>query len=319
MVSKNVVDVISYGLLLVLCRLNWHRVFDVWEKHGFHVTSNHFHMPIPDTRLLGDKLWKSKSELVGIKMNVTKQLELLTQVFPVYQKEYEFPRTETDTPNEYYVENGAFGSFDAEVLHCMIRHYQPKKIVEVGSGFSTLVSANASKLNKEDGVKTELFAVEPYPNVTLKKGFPGLTELIQKPVEQVDLDYFSQLGENDILFIDSSHVVKIGSDVNYLYLEVLPRLKKGVIVHVHDIFFPSEYPKGWVLSNHVFWSEQYLLQAFLTFNYAFEVLWASYYMHQKYPNELKSAFPCYDSKKVTDNIHDFMFSPPASFWFKKTV
>jgi hypothetical protein len=115
------------------------------------------------------------------------------------------------------------------------------------------------------------------------------------------------LEENDILFIDSSHVLKIGSDVQYEYLEILPRLNKGVIVHIHDIFLPAEYRKEWVLKDHIFWTEQYLLQAFLAFNDNFEILWAGSYMHLKHPDKLEVAFNSYRRNERW----------PGSFWIKK--
>jgi Methyltransferase domain len=110
-------------------------------------------------------------------------------------------------------------------------------------------------------------------------------------VEDIDLEFFSQLHSGDILFIDSSHTVRIGGDVNYLFLEVLPRLKPGVIVHVHDIFFPFDYRRDWVTDEFRFWSEQYLLQAFLTFNSTFEVLMANNYLSHYYEDAVKTAFP----------------------------
>ncbi len=163
------------------------------------------------------------------------------------------------------------------------------------------------KNKEEDGIDCELIAIEPYPNKILQKGFPGLSKLIKKEVQDVGLDEFYKLNENDILFIDSSHVLKIGSDVQYEYLEILPRLNKGVIVHVHDIFLPAEYPKEWVLKNYRFWTEQYLLQAFLTFNNTFEVLWVGSYMHFKYPDLLKKSFNSYNPKTVC----------PGSFWMQR--
>src|SRR5205814_10103081 len=123
-----------------------------------------------------------------------------------------------------------------------------------------------------------LICVEPFPSDFLSKGFPGLKSLVIKEVQQIDLDFFSQLQSGDVLFIDSSHTVKIGGDVNYLFLEVLPRLKLGVIVHVHDILFPLDYRRDWVKEQFRFWNEQYLLQAFLCFNSAFEVLLSTSYL-----------------------------------------
>jgi len=113
-------------------------------------------------------------------------------------------------------------------------------------------------------------------------------------------------GINDILFIDSSHVLKIGSDVQYEYLEILPRLAPGVLVHLHDIFLPMEYPKNWILTDHYFWNEQYLLQAFLIHNVAMKVLWAGSYMHLQYPAILEQTFSSYNRGKRW----------PGSFWMQ---
>ena len=210
----------------------------------------------------------------------------------------------TSTPSA----NGTFDSVDGEILYCMIRHFKPQRIVEIGSGFSTYCAAQACLVNHEkDGRQCELVAVEPFPSRTLRAGFPGLSRLITTPIQEMPLSYFESLGENDILFIDSSHVLKIGSDVHYEYLELLPRLGPGVVVHVHDIFLPHDYPRHWVMREHRFWTEQYLLQAFLAFNQAFEVLWASAYLHRKHPDRLATAFPSYDRTRHY----------PASFWMRR--
>jgi len=293
-----------------LPRVAWDkRYYRQWEKAGYHITPNHFFFPIPDSTALTDGLWTKESELVGINMNPQEQLRLLKEVFPKYASETLFPKTQTGNPQEFYLDNGSFGTVDAEVLHMMIRHFKPKHVIEIGSGYSTLISANACLLNKEkDGVNSELVAIEPYPNETLRQGFPGLTKLIEKPLEQIDLNMFSDLAENNFLFIDSTHVLKIGGDVKYLYLEVLPRVAGGVIVHSHDIFFPGEYPEHWVKENHWFWTEQYLLQAFLEFNSEFEVLWASQYMSRKYPNALAYTFSSYSSEAC-----------PGSLWLKRRI
>lgn len=155
--------------------------------------------------------------------------------------------------------------------------------------------------------KCELITIDPYPNEVIKQGFPGLTRLIAQRVQDVELQQFNGLGENDILFIDSTHVLTIGSDVRYLFLEILPRLAKGVLVHVHDIVLPAEYPRKWVLEEYRFWNEQYLLQAFLAFNTNFEVLWAGSYMHLRHPDRLEEAFPSYNRAARW----------PGSFWMRR--
>jgi predicted O-methyltransferase YrrM len=255
-----------------------------WERHGFHVTPVHFYEPIPDTRSLPETLWSQPSELVGIDMNDSVQLDLLRNHFPKFRDEYEnFPAE--PPPGQ----RRPFRGTDVLVAYCMVRHFQPRRIIEVGSGFSSLVLGQAAAKNKN----STLICIDPFPGELLRKSsnIPALQSLIEKKVQDLDVEFFSQLDPGDILFIDSSHTVKIGGDVNYLFLEVLPRLKPGVIVHVHDIFLPFEYRRRWVLDECRFWTEQYLLQAFLTFNSEFEVLLANYYLSRYHKEHLRTAFP----------------------------
>ncbi|MBT9132995.1 MAG: hypothetical protein DDT33_01526 [Firmicutes bacterium] len=286
------------------------RSFPIWQRLGFHITPKHFYEPIPDTRTLKDELWSRCSDFIGVEINESAQLKLLSQFSAKFREEYEaFPRHKTPILYQYYVNNGAFGSVDGEILYCMIRHFKPRKLFEIGSGNSTYLSTQAILRNREENedYECQLIAIEPYPNDVLKAGFCGLSELIVQKVQDVHLSKFSELKENDILFIDSSHVLKIGSDVQYEYLEILPRLNKGVLVHVHDIFLPSEYPREWVLKQYRFYTEQYLLQSFLAFNSAFEILWGGAYMHLKHPEQLEKAFSSYDRNKVW----------PGSFWLRR--
>jgi Methyltransferase domain len=263
-------------------------IFPVWERHGFHVTPVHFYQPIPDTQTLPETLWNRPSELVGIDMNDSVQLDLLRNCFPKFRHEYEqFPTKPTGQPTRFYLNNGLFDGVDALFAYCMVRHSRPQLIMEIGGGFSSLILGEATA----DNNSSPLICIEPFPQEFLKRGFPGLHSLIEKRVEDVELEFFSQLSSGDIMFIDSSHTVKIGGDVNYLFLEVLPRLKPGVIVHVHDIFFPFDYRRDWVKDELRFWTEQYLLQAFLSFNFEFEVLMANSYLRHYYQEDLKAAFP----------------------------
>jgi hypothetical protein len=265
----------------------FHEIFRLWERHGFHVTPVHFYQPIPDTQSLPDTLWNRPSELLGIDMNNAVQLDLLRHHFPEFRREYDqFPAQPTGEPGRFYLNNGLFDGTDALVAYCMVRHFQPRLIIEVGSGFSSLVLGDAAVKNGSGS----LLCIEPFPREFLRKGFPGLQSLIEKKVQDIGLDFFAQLESGDMLVIDSSHTVKIGGDVNYLFLEVLPRLKPGVIVHVHDIFLPFEYRRDWVLDEFRFWTEQYLLQAFLTFNSEFEVLMANSYLNHYQQEDLKATF-----------------------------
>jgi hypothetical protein len=267
-------------------------------------------MPIPDTRTLTDDLWDKKSEMVGIEFNDNAQLKLLKSFKDNFRSEYDnFPLEKTDIPHQYYVNNRDYGAVDGEILYSMIRHFKPNLIIEIGSGHSTYLSAQAVlKNNESDGHEGNLIAIEPYPRGVLAEGFPGLTKFIQKNVQEVELEFFRELNKNDILFIDSSHVLKIGGDVQYEYLEILPGLNPGVIVHIHDIFLPGEYPEYWVKDMFRFWNEQYLLQAFLSFNEHFEVLFANNYINQNYPEKYEESFKNYNSLKTN----------PGGFWIRKT-
>ncbi len=288
------------------------KTFSIWEKLGFHVYANRFDSPIPDTRILKETIWLNLSELVGINLNWEKQFELLTVFRANFKNEYDkFPKNKTLTNHEYYLNNRNFGSIDAEILYCMIRHFKPKRIFEIGSGYSTFLSAQAIQKNKQINPRynCELVAIEPFPTHVLSAGFPGLSELKAKRVQEIPLSEFQKLEENDILFVDSSHLLTIGSDVHYIYLEIIPRLKKGVLVHFHDIFWPHEYEKEWVLKDHIFWNEQYLLQSFLAFNDSFEVLWTGNYMKFKYPYKLEAAFNSFNQEE----------SWPCSLWMRRTT
>jgi hypothetical protein len=286
---------------------------DAMERAGFHITRNHFYSPIPDSRELRRRkeIWEKEKSLAGINFNRETQLDFLENIMPKFKKECDFPLNQTSIPYEYYINNGAFGLVSGATLHSMIRHFMPSVIIEVGSGLSTYVSARACRMNEEEGHPTKLISIEPYPNPVLRAGFPGLGEVYFKRVEEIETDFFDQLGDGDILFIDSSHVVRIGGDVNYLYLEVLPRLKKGVVIHIHDIFFPNDYPIEWVLGERRFWTEQYLLQAFLIHNDRFEVLWCGSYIYHTHLDKLRVTFPTPEGLGVTHNY----FS--SSFWMRK--
>jgi hypothetical protein len=262
----------------------FHEIFSLWERRGFHVTPVHFYQPIPETQSLPETLWNRPSELVGIDMNDTVQLDLLQNHFTKFSGEYN--KLPVEPPPG---QKRPFHGIDALVAYCMVRHFQPRLIIEVGSGFSSHLLGQAAAKNKNSA----LICIDPFPGELLRNrdNIPALQSLIETKVQDVDLEFFSQLQSGDILFIDSSHTVKIGGDVNYLFLEVLPRLNPGVIVHVHDVFFPFEYRRDWVLDEFRFWTEQYLLQAFLTLNSDFEVLLGSYYLSRYHEDQLQAAFP----------------------------
>jgi Methyltransferase domain len=284
-------------------------LFSLYEQRGWHITPVHYYQPIPDSRELSSDLWSSCSSMSGVDINEQFQVELLKKFHAAFRSEYDcFPASSGD-PFRFHFGQTSFCAVDAELLYCMIRHFKPRRMVEVGSGVSTLLAAEAIRKNETEGYACSFTAIEPYPRDFLRRGVPGLTELLEVNVQSLSIDRFCALEANDILFIDSSHVIKIGGDVVYEFLDLLPRLKPGVIVHCHDIFLPAEYPKRWVLENRWFWTEQYLLQAFLAFNSAFEVMIAGSFLHLCHSEKLKDAFVSYDPANVW----------PGSFWMRRKL
>lgn len=279
--------------------------FPFFQRRGIHVTRDHYYSPVPNASTIAPAVWDRRSQLIGIDLAELGQIALLDACVEQFKGEYDrIPLLPTPSSHEYYLQNYSFGPVDGEMLFCMIRQHRPRRVIEIGSGFSTLLSAQALRANGDGG---ELIAIEPYPSQVLRTGVAGLTTLFESRVQDIPLELFASLGMNDILFIDSSHVLKLDSDVKYEYLEILPRLRPGVIVHFHDIFLPAEYPKHWFTRERRFWNEQYLLQAFLAFNRQFDVLWAASYMHLTHPTMLESAFGSYKSTAEW----------PGSFWVRR--
>ncbi|MGO8822509.1 MAG: class I SAM-dependent methyltransferase, partial [Desulfomonilaceae bacterium] len=221
---------------------------------------------MPDIKDLDQReVWAQRSDLVGIDFRSDEQVAFLLKLGEAYGHECRWPQNPTDDPLQFYTHNGCFSFGCAAALHCVLRYYKPQLVIEIGSGMSSLVISAALRLNANDfsrDVKSSYTIIDPYPGATVTGGLPKLTQLLEQPVELTDVSFFDQLAENDILFIDSSHTVKIGSDVNYLILDVLPRLKPGVVVHFHDINLPYAPPKVYYTNPafRVFWTEEYLLQ-----------------------------------------------------------
>ena len=273
--------------------------FRLWERRGYHITPIHFYYPIPDTRELELKNFQI-SELPGINMRQEFQLKLMKETFAGFSEEYNRLPARPNNSKHFYLDNDAFTGIDPFVYYCMIRHFQPKTIIEVGSGHSTLLGAQACRL----GQATRYVCIDPWPREFISGGVPGV-ELICEKVEDQDIEFFQQLRPNDILFVDASHVVRTAGDVCFIILEVLPRLASGVVVHFHDIFLPFDYPRELVIEQQRFWSEQYLLHAYLAENDSVEVLFASQFISTKYAEETRKTFP------------NALSIGGASFWIRK--
>ena len=289
--------------------------FDLWQEAGYHVTPVHFYEPIPDSRSLPPSLWEHPGEMVGVRFEDDVYLHLLTTFRKAFFGEYSSFRLDPSTnPHDFYLNNGFLSAGDAEILYCMVRHFKPRRILEIGSGYSTLLMIQALRANllEYHEQSPRLTCMDPYPRPFIRGiegSTPDLVHFKETSLENLGWETFTELEANDILFLDSSHVVRIGSDVNKLILEVIPRLKPGVMVHLHDIFLPEEYPEIWVKQMGRFWGEQYLLQAFLAFNQQFEILWPGAYMRLRHPREVETAIPSF---RVDRNWL-------GSFWIRRKV
>ncbi len=225
-------------------------------------------------------------ELPGIDFNEDEQLRFLQNLN--YQAEFStFLETEESRTNAsaFNIRNGSFESGDSEFLFNIVRHTKPKRIIEVGCGTSTKIIQHALNLNKkEKNIRSTHVCIEPYEQPWLAN-FPNI-KLVREKVELLDLKLFEELEQGDLLFIDSSHMVRPQGDVLHEFLTIIPSLKKGVYVHVHDIFTPHDYLEAWVKENVRFWNEQYLLEALLTGNHNLEIVAALNFLKHNHYNEL---------------------------------
>jgi predicted O-methyltransferase YrrM len=253
----------------------------------------HYYSPLPDNRELAQEpqrslVWpESPRSTPGIDWNGDRQRWLASDVFAA-QDRLAFEARETGDPTEYWTSNDQYPALDAWVLEGFLRYLRPRRMIEVGSGFSSLVTA---RVNREFlGGSMRFTCIEPYPRGFLEASVPGISELRVEQVQQTPLEVFEALLEGDVLFIDTSHTVKTGGDVAWIFGEILPRVRPGVVVHIHDAFIPGDYPEQWVLEGWG-WNEIYLIKAFLVYNSAFEVLFGVQWMLQNHPELVDEAFP----------------------------
>lgn len=248
---------------------------------------NHYYEPQFDNRMPEPDFSQDRN-LKGINWNISEQLEVL-KTFTFSEELVDIPQKKQE-PLKFHLNNGAFESGDAEYWYQIIRKIKPKRIFEVGSGNSTLMAINALQKNhaEDPNYKFEHICIEPYEMLWLEEA--GIS-VVRKKVEEVELSFFSQLQENDILFIDSSHIIRPQGDVLFEYLELLPSLNIGVIVHIHDIFSPKNYLKQWLQDEVLLWNEQYLLEAFLSHNSSWKIIGALNYLHHNHYEKFKSVAP----------------------------
>jgi hypothetical protein len=271
---------------------------------GLQVVVKSFYSPIPDLKKIPDSTWARESELAGIHFDLGQQLGYLEGLRD-YLAEFRPAEHTSGDSDAYFLENGSYGRVDADVLYATVRAAKPSRIVELGSGYTTLVVAQACLENEREGAAVEYVAFDPYPGVA-RRDLPGLTELARVPAEELSAERLGALGENDLLIVDTTHTVKMGGDVNHVVLDILPSLGRGVFVHFHDIFLPWEYPRKWAEDYGLYWSEQYLLQAFLSLNEQFEILCALYALARRRPDNLRELIPSWRDGAV-----------PGAFWIRR--
>jgi predicted O-methyltransferase YrrM len=269
----------------------------------------HFYSPLPDLEVVArrrETLFDLQARSVpGIDLRAAEQLALIGEL-AAYHDAVPFP----DDPGpgrRYHFRNGFFTYGDAVLLYALLRHRRPRRIVEVGSGFSSAAMLDTNDLCF-DGAIEHTF-IEPHPErlyALLSAEDRRRHEVLVQPVQEVALDRFQALAPGDILFIDSSHVAKVGSDVVHLLTHVLPALRPGVLIHFHDVFWPFEYPEEW-LRQGIAWNEAYVLKAFLQFNTSFAIRLFSSYLAVHHRAEVGRMLPL------------FLKHTGGSLWIEKTA
>ena len=251
----------------------------------------------------------NQRKLNGINMNVDVQLSFLSEFKTrgIHNEllNLNFGCNDKNNPlRRFEFMNGSFEAGDAEIYYSFIRHLKPNKIIEIGSGNSTLVALEAARSNSIiENFKTEIICIEPFEMNWLEE---TNAIVIREKVESLDIEFFKSLNENDILFIDSSHIIRPNGDVLFNFLTILPILNKNVYIHIHDIFTPNNYPSKWIVDKNLLWNEQYIFEALLSGSDTFEIVMANNFLHQNHYNEFNAGSPF-----VTKNSY------PGSFWIRK--
>jgi len=253
----------------------------------------HFYSPIPDRDLIaraGAAVSDPASvrQIPGIDLREAAQLDLL-ETLAQFAGDQPFGADRTPG-NRYYFGNDAFLSHDALILYAMLRHYRPRQVIEVGCGYSSAVMLDTAERFLDDGVRFTFVEPDPARLLALMRARDRRHAVHATIVQELPVEMYSGLGANDILFIDSSHVAKFGSDVNHVLHHVLPTLQAGVVVHIHDICWPFEYPLEWLTEGRA-WNEAYMVRAFLQFNESFRVLLFNSFIATHHRHRLASTFP----------------------------
>lgn len=275
----------------------------VADALGYHVRRVHYYDPLPDFSHIDPSTAARRREPAAVDFDLPRQRALLDTLASRRGEIEAIAAAGTfDFANDY------FAGFDAAAYYALIRELQPRRVIEIGAGMSTRIADLALQRNRADGRPGDLICIEPFPQPRLTDNMPAIT-LMKQRVETVPLETFDALDRNDILFIDSSHAAKFGSDVCFEFLEVLPRIKPGVWIHVHDIFFPHDYPVPWLVQRRLAFNEQYVLEAFLAFNRAFVPRLANHWLAREHHDEAAALAP--------EAVWPRVDAGSASFWMQR--
>jgi predicted O-methyltransferase YrrM len=276
----------------------------VVQRFGFKLVPAHFYGPVPEFDNIPSAHWSEPTEMPGVAISIDDHVTLMRDALAPSIAEFA-KRLERSDTGAFTLDNGRYGPVDAELLYGVIRYFKPRRVLEFGSGYSTMVAALAARANAIEGRPTRITTVDPYPPDFLG-GVAGIDEIVRSRVMDHPVEDLEALEPNDILFFDTTHTVKEGSDVNYAILSVLPRLAPGVVVHFHDIFLPWSYPRDWVVRRRRYWAEQYLLQAFLSMNSEYEVLLAAHWVARARTHQLADLVPSFGPDVQ-----------PGAFWIRR--
>ena len=266
--------------------------FRAIQESGYHFQANDFYSPLNDCSFLeaNRDLWEPPFEPVEIRWDVDRQLEVAREVARFVGELGSIP-DEAEDDRIFRWNNQFWNSADALVQYGLARSRRPARVVEIGCGWSSLLLARALARNEEEGApRGEVDLIEPFPRREQLNGVPRHWRLHESILQRAPLSIFDALGANDVLFFDGSHCAKVASDVTWFFFRVLPRLASGVLVHLHDVFFPFSYPEAWIFERGQTWNEQFVLQAFLMHNDRFRVEICNSYLHWKRPEELRALY-----------------------------
>ena len=266
--------------------------FQELQARGWHLQPNHYYWPLNDVAFLREHpdLWHDRGLPAGIDWDLDGQVAFARELAASYGELAEIAErpaaVDMSSPTTFI--NGSFPDADACAYYGVIRSRQPRRVVEVGAGWSTIFLAEALARND---VEADVVLIEPEPDRRLLARLPAGWDIRRSLLQFVDLSVFDALGPGDVCFYDGSHVARTGSDVNWFLFEVLPRLKPGVMVHVHDIYWPDDYHDQWVYGDGLSWNEQYVLQAFLMHNSAYRVRLANHMLFRTREADVRKIYP----------------------------